>query len=103
MIKVSVLYPTDASDAFDMNYYVENHVPMVRQLLGLSCRKAEIEQGIAGGSPGSKPTYAVMGHLFFDTVEDFVSSITPHAEVINNDITNFTKTTPVIQISVVIL
>lgn len=103
MIKVSVLYPTDESDAFDMSYYVEKHVPMVRQLLGLSCQKAEIEQGIAGGTPGAKPTYAVMGHLFFDKVEDFVSSITPHAEVINKDIANFTKTTPVVQISEVIL
>ena len=103
MIKVSVLYPTDERDAFDMSYYIEKHVPMVRQLLGSSCQKAEIEQGIAGGTPGSKPTYEVMGHLFFDTIEDFVTSITPHREVINNDLANFTKTTPVVQISSVIL
>ena len=41
--------------------------------------------------------------LFFDKVEDFISSITPHADVINNDITNFTKTTPISQISEVVL
>jgi uncharacterized protein (TIGR02118 family) len=103
MIKVSVLYPMDESDTFDMKYYFDKHVPMVRQLLGSSCRNAAIEQGIAGGTPGSRPTYSVMGHLFFDKVEDFISSITPHADVINNDITNFTKTTPIIQISEVVL
>jgi uncharacterized protein (TIGR02118 family) len=103
MIKVSVLYPNDESANFDMAYYCDKHVPMVRQLLGSSCRNAAIEKGIAGGTPGSKPTYTVMGNFFFDKVEDFISSITPHADVINGDIANFTNTTPVFQISEVIL
>ena len=103
MIKVSVLYPNEESDAFDLRYYCDKHVPMVRQLLGPSCRNAAIEKGMAGGTPGSKPAYSVMGHLFFDKVEDFISSIIPHSDVITADIANFTNTTPVIQISEVIL
>lgn len=103
MIKVSVLYPADHTDAFNLSYYTEEHVPMVRKLLSPSCKKAEIEQGISGSTPGSTPTYSVMGHLFFDTIEDFVSSFTPHAEVIYNDLVNFTKTIPTIQISSVVL
>src|SRR4051812_43754012 len=103
MIKVSVLYPNEESDTFDMKYYCDKHIPMVRQLLGSSCRDAAIERGLAGGTPGSAPTYTVMGHLFFDKVEDFTSSLTPHADVINSDIANFTVSTPIIQISEVIL
>ena len=29
MIRVPVLCPTNGSDAFDMNYYVEKHLPVI--------------------------------------------------------------------------
>ena len=31
MIKVSVLYPNSAGGRFDIAYYVDKHMPMVRQ------------------------------------------------------------------------
>lgn len=99
MVKVSVLYPNEEGKTFDMAYYCDKHVPMVRQLLGSSCINAAVEQGIAGGTPGSQATYVAMGHLYFDKVEDFVSSFTPHANTIMGDIPNYTDTTPIIQIS----
>ena len=99
MVKVSVLYPNDEGATFDMSYYCDKHIAMVRQLLGTSCTNAAVEQGIAGGTPGSKPTYIAMGHLYFDKVDDFISSFTPHANAIMGDISNFTNATPVIQIS----
>lgn len=72
---------------------------MVRKLLGAACTKAAIEQGLAGGSPGSQPTYVALGHLYFDKVEDFTSSFAPHSDAIMSSIPSFTDTTPVIQIS----
>lgn len=103
MIKVSALYPNDEGKTFDMIYYSKKHIPMVRKLLGKSCINATIEQGIAGGTPGSNPTYLAMGHLYFNKVEDFISSFNPHANTIMVDIPNFTNTTPTVQISDVIL
>ena len=99
MVIVSVLYPNEEGKKFDMDYYCNKHVPMVRQLLGSSCTNAAVQEGIAGGTPGSKATYIAMGHLYFDKVEDFVSSFTPHANTIMGDIPNYTDTTPIIQIS----
>ena len=99
MIIVSVLYPNEEGKTFDMTYLCDKHVPMVRQLLGSSCINAAVQQGIAGGTPGSKATYVAMVHLYFDKVEDFVSSFTPHANIIMGDIPNYTDTTPIIQIS----
>ena len=49
-----------------MVYYCDKHIPMVRQLLGSSCTNVAVEQGIAGGTPGSRATYIVMAHLYFD-------------------------------------
>jgi hypothetical protein len=35
MIKVSVFYPNEKGKKFDMEYYLDKHVPMVRENVGL--------------------------------------------------------------------
>lgn len=99
MVKVSVFYPNEEGKKFDMNYYCDTHIPLVRKLLGTACTNAAVDQGLAGGTPGSKAPYIAIGHLYFNTIEDFVSSFTPNANEIMSDIPNYTDTTPVIQIN----
>lgn len=99
MIKVSVLYPKTEASTFDLPYYLEKHIPMVRAKLGPACKSAAVEQGLAGAAPGSPPAYAVMGHLYFDSVESFQASFGPHADVIMADIPNYTTVEPTIQLS----
>ena len=99
MIKVSVFYPHSEGTSFDMDYYRSSHMPMVREKLGDACKNTAIEGGLGGGSPDSQPTYVAMGHLYFDSVEDFQSSFGPHAEAIMADIPNYTNIEPVIQVS----
>jgi len=99
MIKVSVLYPHKEGAGFNMNYYLASHIPMVRSKLGAACKGAAVEQGVAGGAPGTQPAYAVMCHLSFDTVEAFQAAFAPHAATIMADIPNYTAIQPVIQIS----
>lgn len=99
MIKVSILYPNGEGKTFDMNYYLDNHMPMVKRLLGQACTQVAVEQGISGAAPGSKPTYLSMGHLYFNSTDDFLASIGPHIKTLQKDIPNFTNTIPVFQIS----
>ena len=99
MIKVSVLYPKTDSSSFDMDYYCNNHIPMVQEKLGAALKKVAVEGGLGGGTPDSPPSYAAMGHLYFDTVEDFQSSFGPHAAAIMADIPNYTDVAPVVQVS----
>jgi uncharacterized protein (TIGR02118 family) len=82
-----------------MDYYVASHMPMVRQKLGAACKGIAVEQGIAGGAPGSQPTYVAMGHLLFDSVQSFQEAFAPHADSIMGDIPNYSSIQPVIQIS----
>ncbi len=103
MIKVSVMYLHDPKSTFDMDYYRNKHVPMVRDRLGGACKNTAIEAGLAGGEPGSAPTYRAMGHLYFDTVEAFQQAFTPHAPEIIADVANYTNAKYVIQISDVIV
>lgn len=99
MVKVSVLYPNDEGKKFDMKHYMETHIPLVQKLLNPACTKIEVDKGIAGGTPGSKAPFVVIGHLFFNTVEDFMSSFGQHANAIMSDIPNYTDITPVVQIN----
>ena len=71
MIKVSVFYPNSENAKFDLDYYCNKHMPMVRDLLGDTCMGLGVDHGLAGGTPGARPAYAAIGHLFFETVAAF--------------------------------
>jgi len=102
MIKVSVLYPASASSTFDIAYYANKHIPMVRSKLGAALRGASVDKGLGGAAPGSAAPYHCMGHLLFDSVEAFQAAFGPHAKAIMADIPNYTNAQPVIQISEVL-
>jgi uncharacterized protein (TIGR02118 family) len=102
MIRVSVLYPNSAGARFDMAYYTSKHMPMVQKKVS-TCKGIAAEKGVAGGAPGSQPTYIAAGYLLFDSVEAFQSGFGPHAQEILADIPNYTNTQPVIQISEITL
>ena len=99
MIKVSVFYPDREGSKFDMDYYCNSHIPMVREKLGPACKNVAVEHGIAGATPGSRPGFIAMGHLYFDSVEAFQKAFGPHADAIMGDIPNYTDIQPSIQFS----
>ena len=99
MIKVSVFYPTQDGSKFDMDYYCKSHIPMVQQKLGAACKGVAVEHGLSGATPGSRPAFVAMGHLYFDTAEAFQAAFGPHAKEIMADIPNYTDIQPTIQVS----
>jgi uncharacterized protein (TIGR02118 family) len=99
MIKVSVFYPNQEGSKFNMDYYCNSHMPMVRQKLGAACKGAAVEQGIAGATQGSRPAFIAMGHLYFDSVDAFQTAFGPQAAAITADIPNYTDIQPTLQIS----
>ncbi len=103
MIKVSVLYPNGDGKHFNMDYYCNQHVAMVGELLGNSVKAATIEKGLGGGAPGSPAAYAAMGNLYFASMDSFQNSFGPNAEKIMADLPNFTNIEPVVQISEVMI
>lgn len=99
MIKVSVFYPSGEGKTFDMDYYCNKHIPFVQQLIGDTCKKAEVEQGLSGMAPRSQPVYLAIGHLLFDSVGDFTAAFTYHGQAIVADVPNFTNSQPVLQVN----
>jgi uncharacterized protein (TIGR02118 family) len=99
MIKVSVFYTNQPGAKFDLDYYCNKHIPLVRQKLGAACKRAAVEWGVCGLTPEASPPYIAMGHLYFDSVGTFRTAFAPHASEIMADVRNYTDIQPVLQIS----
>lgn len=97
MIKVTVFYPNAAGKHFNIDYYKPVHIPLVCRLLGSALKGVNVEQGISGEQPGS--TLPRDRAPDFDSVEDFQTSFGKHAEKTVADVTNYTNSEPVLQIS----
>ena len=103
MIKVSVMYPNSPGTKFNHEYYRDSHMPMVKARMGAKLNHYTVDKGLAGGTPGSAPTYAAAGHLFCESVEAFQTGFGPHTKEIMGDIPNYTDIAPMIQISEVMV
>ena len=99
MIKISVLYPNSDGAKFDMDYYVNRHMPMVRDTIGPACKGIAVEQGLAGGAPGSPAPFVAVGHILLESAQALETAFAPHVPKFLADIPNYTAIEPVIQIS----
>lgn len=103
MIKVSVMYPNSPDARFDEVYYRDQHMPMVKKLMGDTCKYYTVDRALPDGSPDANAPYIAMGHLFCDSLEAFQAGFGPHTKEIMADIPNYTNQKPVIQISEVLV
>ncbi|MCE6992521.1 EthD family reductase [Dyadobacter sp. CY323] len=103
MICLTILYPETGEAKFGLDYYLNVHIPLVREKLqpeGLI--SIDLEQGLAGGLPGTPPIYAAIGKLNFETPEALQSALAIHGPELMADIPNFTKSQPLMQLSRII-
>jgi len=102
MIKVTVLYPAGDGKKFDMDYYTNKHIPMVKALFADALKLTAIDKGIAGGAAGSQAPFVVICYLYFDSIPAFQNAMALNGKKVQGDIPNFTDIQPVIQISEVV-
>ena len=101
MVRISILYPNQKGSQFDMDYYIEKHMPQSICLLSAhpGFKGVSVEKGLEGAAPGAEPAYVAMCHFLFESVEAFMAAFLPHAPELQGDIPNYTDVTPVIQIN----
>ena len=99
MIKVTVLHESKVGKTFDLDYYLNQHIPQVRERLGSACNRVEVDHGLGGGQPGSKPPFLVMTHLHFDSLETLQAAFARIAPWLAEDRANYTNEPPLLQIS----
>jgi uncharacterized protein (TIGR02118 family) len=100
MIRVTVLYPNNEGGQFDLDYYINKHIPMASEALkpfGLS--SVQVDKGISAPDPNAPPPYLVMAFLTFDTVDHVHEGFKATGRQVMGDIPNFTNISPEIQIN----
>jgi uncharacterized protein (TIGR02118 family) len=99
MIRVHVQYPRTEGAKFDMDYYCNKHMPMVRERCGDALKDMTVEEGISGGMGGKPAANVASCSLTFESIEAFQAAMGPHMPEIMGDIPNYTKITPVLEIA----
>lgn len=95
MIRVLVLYPRTAGKKFDLEYYKNHHIPLVKRKLNPV--KVEIDLGIP--SHGRPSSYIAVSHLLFESREQLSASYGSAAQELNEDKLKFTDIEIITQIS----
>ncbi len=101
MFNISSIYPKKEDYQFDFDYYLNTHMPMsikflsgAKGFIGVS-----VERGIDINEPKIESSFIAMCHYYFDSLEEFMTAFMPHAETLQEDISNYTNIVPIIQIS----
>ncbi|MGH7392689.1 MAG: EthD family reductase [Candidatus Rokuibacteriota bacterium] len=103
MIRMSVLYPGDAGKKFDLDYYANKHMALVKsRWSGMGLVKVEVDKGLGGGSPGAPAPFVAAGHVYFNSLDDLQKATRAHGQELFADVPNFTDIAPQVQISEIV-
>ena len=103
MIEVTVAYPAGQGRTFNMDYYLNTHIPLFQKRMGAAMKTIRVSRGIGGSTPRSSAAFVAMVHATFDSAEVFATAFAPHAAELQGDAPNYTNIQPVVQISEVLM
>lgn len=95
MIRVLVLYPRSEMNTFDIAYYQQHHLPLVKTRLA----PVKLEMDLGVSSSTSPSPYIAVTHLFFRSMDDLREKYAAHGQELNEDKKKFTDIDLVFQIS----
>jgi uncharacterized protein (TIGR02118 family) len=90
MTRISFLYPNRKGSRFEMDYYVEKHMPWSIALLSAhpGFKGVSVEHGVSGVAPGVDSEYVAVCHFFFESLDDFMAAVTPKLGALQADMKN---------------
>jgi uncharacterized protein (TIGR02118 family) len=97
MICCCIIYPRTATSRFDVDYYLNKHMPMTMRLLSPALQGVTVEVGVASTVESVPPAHAAVCRLLFESVDAFLGAFGPHAATLQGDIANYTDVAPIIQ------
>lgn len=99
MVKVSIFYPSRPDCHFDVDYYLNTHMPLAIGLLGNAVKAVSVEIGVLGGTPDQLPPFTAICGFTCESAQAFTDAFLPNAEILQSDIPRYTNIAPVIQVS----
>ena len=100
MIKVTVFYGNEEGKSFNMDYYVNTHMPLVQErLTPFGMRYYNVEQGISDTDPTRLPCTSPSATCCSTTLTASTRASRPTAANWSGDVKNFTDIEPKFLIS----
>ena len=97
MVRLTVLYPKTDSSQFDLSYYLDTHIPLVKErLTPFGLTGVDMQEALAGGD--AHPPYAMITGLAFNTTDELEQGMGTHGAELLGDIPNFTDVQPITQV-----
>ena len=93
---ISVLYPAKDNEAFDFDFYLRRHVPLIKDILGKSLHRLEVRRGQPGPG-GSAPTYTAIISIWIADWAAYEKALAARAQELIDEVPLFTKVMPLIQ------
>lgn len=101
MIHTLTFYPNGEGKTFDMDYYLNKHIPLLKSLVGDSVKLILIDKPLSDNSP-DPPQYLAIGHMYFESMSALQNSMTPAVlEKLMADTPNYTNIQATVQFSMV--
>jgi uncharacterized protein (TIGR02118 family) len=98
LITLTALYPKTDDSTFDMDYYVNTHLPLVSERIG-----AVVSTSASAGTDFGGPTpYMCVGVINIESMDALATAFGAHGDEIMGDIPNFTNVAPVIYVGDVV-
>ena len=103
MVRLVVLYPNKPGAKFDLKYYTETHLKLVREKLKpFGLVRIDADKGVSGSTPDAPAPFVVMAMLLFNSIDDLKKGLGAHGEELRADIANFTDIKPERQVNEVV-
>jgi uncharacterized protein (TIGR02118 family) len=100
MIVLTVMYPNTEGSKFDMDYYINTHMPLVHERLeATGLMRSAVIKGLQSGGQGGPAPFQVLTNLYFESAEAMGQGMQAHGTEILGDIANFTDVEPMSQVS----
>ena len=99
---ITILYPAKDNDAFGFEFYLNRHVPLIKDILGKCLERIEVRKGASAQDGSSAPTYTCVISIWIADWPAYEKAIAARASELIAEVPLFTKVMPIIQIDEVI-
>ena len=98
MIRIAAAYPREPGKKFDLDYYMNSHLPLVQQKFApFGLTTIEVDQGLESPGGGESPFFAI-GYLYFKDLDGFRQAYASVGASVIADISIYTDVKPMIQV-----
>ncbi|TEA15695.1 hypothetical protein C8034_v002303 [Colletotrichum sidae] len=95
-VTISVVYPNEPDAKYDVDYYINKHMPLAGSTWKSSGLKSWSVVKYVPGPDGAEPQYAFAGILQWDSLENFQKGLaSPDTAKIMADVPNYSNKQPV--------